>query len=249
MTPARLGRFLGAPPVPSGSWEREAALASPIALKAAYGRPPRDVAEELAARLRGREGIAAVRVQPNGFLLIVLTTPGEIVREIVERDSAPLPDRADQLDGAASGSPADQNDRERAGRVPSPLWPDLPRTWDNPGFVVRFAHARAAAVRRWARDLGVPWEGFRPESLDDPRDRAVLRALAELPSRTASRDPAWTAYAEQLALAYHDAHERAPATPMGDGPPTEVHTSRLWLARAVQVVLVDILGPALPDRL
>ncbi|MCT9929053.1 DALR anticodon-binding domain-containing protein [Planotetraspora sp. A-T 1434] len=244
MTPARLGRFLGAPPVPCGSWEREAVLASPIALKTAYGRPPRDVAEEFAARLRGEEGIAAVRVQPNGFLLIALATPGEIVREIVEPESVSPPD---EPDGAGSDGPAG-NDRRRAGRVPSP-WPDFPRTWDNPGFVVRFAHARAAVVRRWARDLGVPSEGFRPELLDDPRDRAVLRLLAELPSRTAGREPAWTAYAEQLALAYHDAHEHAPATPMGDGRPAEVHTSRLWLARAVQIVLVDILGTALPDRL
>ncbi|MGW4801184.1 anticodon-binding protein, partial [Nonomuraea sp. NPDC004297] len=91
-------------------------------------------------------------------------------------------------------------------RVPfEPVWPDFPRTWDNPGFVVRYGHARACAVSRWARDLGVPREGFRPGLLDDPCHRWVLRVLAELPGRLRSREPGWEAYLLRLALAYHDA--------------------------------------------
>jgi arginyl-tRNA synthetase len=224
VTPARLGLLLGTPPVPQGSWEREAVMVSAAALRAARGRPPREVAEEIAQGLRGRDGVAGVRVRPNAFLEIVLAVPGEIAREIV-----------------TAGHPGTP-------RVPLPDWPDFPRTWENPGFVVRFAHARAAAVLRWAGDLGVPWEGFRPEALDDPRDLAVLRALAELPSRTAGRDPAWESYAERLALAFHDACEHASALPMGDRPPGEVHTARVWLARAVQAVLVALYGD-LPSRL
>ncbi|GAA1306381.1 hypothetical protein GCM10009658_66110 [Planotetraspora silvatica] len=224
VTPARLGLLLGTPPAPQGSWEREALVVSAAALRAARGRPPGEVAEEIAQGLRGRGGVAGVRVRPNAFLEIVLAVPGEIAREIV-----------------TAGSPGTP-------RVPLSGLPDFPRTWENPGFVVRFAHARASAVLRWAGDLGVPWEGFRPEALDDPRDRAVLRVLAELPSRTAGRDPAWEVYAERLALAYHDAHEHAPAVPMGDSPSGEVHTARIWLARAVQAVLVDLYGE-LPSRL
>ncbi|WP_067174338.1 DALR anticodon-binding domain-containing protein [Microtetraspora niveoalba] len=224
MTPEQLAGLLGAPPAPWGSWAREAVYGSPVAFRAGQGRPPREVAEEIAARLRPYDGVDEVRVRPDGFLLIAVARPGEVAGEIVRK-----------------GPPAIHG--------PGALAPDLPRTWDNPGFVVRYAHARAAAVRRWARDLGVPQEGFRPEALDDPRDRAVLRLLAELPSRAASRDPAWEAYAGQLALAYHDAHEHCPAVPWGDRPAGDVHTARVWLAAAVRAVLAAVVAPDLPERL
>ncbi|WP_285706617.1 DALR anticodon-binding domain-containing protein [Microtetraspora sp. NBRC 16547] len=224
MTPDQLAGLIGALPVPWGSWAREAVYGSPVALRVASGRPPREVAEEIAVRLRRRDGIDDVRVRPDGFLLIAVSRPGEVAGEIVRKGPPEI--------------------RERAA-----LAPDFPRTWDNPGFVVRYAHARAAAVQRWARDLGVPEEGFRPEPLDDPHDRAVLRLLAELPTRAASRDPAWEAYAGQLALAYHDAHEHAPAVPVGDQPVNDVHTARLWLATAVRTVLAALFAVPLPDRL
>ncbi|MEV0147239.1 MULTISPECIES: anticodon-binding protein [unclassified Nonomuraea] len=169
----------------------------------------------LAARVRAVAGVAAVEERPNGFLRITVEVPGALVETV-----RPL-------------------------SLPDP-WPDFPRTWDNPGFAVRYAHARAVAVRRWARDLGVPEEGFRPELLDDPRDRAVLRVLAELPGRLAR--PArgssfWASYAVRLATAYHDAHELAPAVPVGDEAPSPLHTARVRLARAVEDVLPG------PDRL
>jgi arginyl-tRNA synthetase len=236
VTPARLGRLLGAPPVPQGPWSGEAVLASAAVLQkttfaGAAGRAPAVVvAEEMAARLREEDGVARVQVRPNGFLLVTLSVPGEIVREIVE------------------GGPRD------AGAPPEPplspaAWPDFPRTWGNPGFAVRYAYARAAAVQRWAGDLGVPLTGFRPGLLTGRHDRAVLRLLAELPSRTTGRDPAWAGYAERLALAYHDAHEHAPALPKGDDAVTETHTARVWLARAVQDVLVALIGSGLPGRI
>ena len=122
-------------------------------------------------------------------------------------------------------------------------WPDFPRTWDNPGFVVRYGHARAVAVRRWAGELGVPADAFQPELLDDRLDRAVLRVLAELPSRRVSGNPGWDRYLLRLALAYHDAFEGAPALPVGDEPPKPVHTARVTLAEAVEKVLPG------PDRI
>nr|BFE87098.1 hypothetical protein GCM10020093_096990 [Planobispora longispora] len=70
----------------------------------------------------------------------------------------------------------------------------------------------------------------------------MLRLLAELPGRRASRDPGWAAYAEQLALAYHDAFERAPALPAGDEAPSALHGARVRLARAVRDVLAEVLG-------
>ncbi|WP_433415394.1 anticodon-binding protein [Microtetraspora malaysiensis] len=224
MTPDQLAELLGAPPAPWGSWASEAVYGSPVAFRAASGRPPREVAAEIAERLREHRGIQEVRVRPDGLLLIAVTAPGEVAGEIVRKGPPEI-------------------------REPAALAPDFPRTWDNPGFVVRYAYARAAAVRRWARDLGVPEEGFRPEALDDPRERAVLRLLAELPSRMTSRDPAWGTYAGQLALAYHDAHEHCPAVPWGDRPAGDVHTARLRLAAAVQAVLAAVVAPALPERL
>ncbi|MGW5684332.1 anticodon-binding protein [Nonomuraea sp. NPDC003754] len=164
-------------------------------------------AERLAADVSALPGVRAVTVSGRGFLRITVDDPGEVLDEPFAR--IPVED----------------------------AWPDLPRTWDNPGFVVRYAHARAAAVIRWAADLGVPGTGRDPRALADPRDRAVLRLLAEIPGREASRDPGWQSYLPRLALAYHDAHEHAPAVPRGDGRPEPVHTARVRLAAAVWTVL------------
>ncbi|MCG5215951.1 DALR anticodon-binding domain-containing protein [Streptosporangium soli] len=170
----------------------------------------REPGARLAALVRPLPGISEVRVVAGGFLEIVVAEPGTLVEEITG---------AEITGGPAAG------------------WPDLPRTWDNPGFVVRYGLARAVAVRRWARDLGVPSGPFEPASLTDPRDRAVLRVLAELPGRRSSRDAGWPGYLVRLALAYHDAHERAPAVPRGDEAVGTVHIARVRLAGAVRLVL------------
>ncbi|MDA0635621.1 anticodon-binding protein [Nonomuraea sp. MCN248] len=169
-------------------------------------------AARLAARLRELPGVTGAEALPSGFVRVVVAVPGALL---------------DDLEPPALADPG---------------WPDFPRTWENPGFVVRYGHARAAAVRRWARELGVPGDG-RPELLSSPYDRAVLRVLAELPGRAASRDPGWEAWLVRLALAYHDAHERAPAVPMGDAAPEPVHAARVRLAAAVESVLIG------PDRI
>ncbi|MBO3744589.1 anticodon-binding protein [Streptosporangiaceae bacterium NEAU-GS5] len=214
MTPERLRTVLGETPVPYGTWAEEAVFLSTATARPG-GRP-----EEMARRSRLLPGVAHVRVQPNGFLLITVTEPGEIVTAL---PAVPL------------------------GVVTTP--PAAPPSWDNPGFVLRFAHARAAAVIRWAADLGVPAEPFVPAFLGTPYDRAVLRALSELPSRTRSRRPRWPAYAQTLALAYHDAHERTRAVPAGDEPAGGTHTARVRLAAAVQEVLAGLSADPLPDRL
>ncbi|MGV9323503.1 DALR anticodon-binding domain-containing protein [Streptosporangium sandarakinum] len=225
MTPGRLAEVLGLPPIPRGTWAEAATYVSPAALR--RGEDP----EAMAARLRALPGIADVRVRPGGFLEIEVAVPGELVTEIGPAAAVPV----------APGAPA-------AGPPP---WPDFPRTWANPGFAVRYAHVRAAAVQRWAAELGVTGD-FRPGLLTGRRDRAVLRSLAELPGRRVSRDPGWAAYTEQLALAYHDAFERAPALPSGDEPPSPLHTARVRLARAVRDVLAEglaALGETAPTGL
>ncbi|GAA3836006.1 hypothetical protein GCM10022226_67240 [Sphaerisporangium flaviroseum] len=288
---------LGSPPVPEGSWQREAVYVSPAALRRAGGTgraavrgpgtaPVREAAEDLAARVRAVPGVRTVHVRPNGFLVIEVAEPGEIVREILTEPAGPP-------EGAVSGS-AVSGSAVSPGRMES-VWPDAPRTWRNPGFVVRYAYVRAGWVQGWARDLGmgaewgcrtgppgppeegvgvlgegagVPGEGvglpeegagvpgedrgFRPELLGGPYDRAVLRLLAELPSRRAGRDPGWPAYLERLAEAYHDAFEHAPAIPKGDEPPSAAHAARLRMARAVRKVLAEgltALGQTPPDKI
>ncbi|MFO7249799.1 MAG: DALR anticodon-binding domain-containing protein [Actinomycetes bacterium] len=232
-TPERLGEILGEIPAPRGSWRHEAVYASAAALRA----PERGA--ELAARLRAVPGVRDVRTAPGGMLLITVDRPGEVVREIAAGGAA-LP--------AAPAEPAPDAGPGRAGG----RWPDLPRNWDNPGFVVRYAHVRAAAVQRWAARLGVPEAGFDPDALSAPPDRAAVRVLAEWPSRRRRPGLDHGPYLERLALAYHDAHERAPALPRGDEPVGAVHVARVWLARAVRAVLaagLAALGETPPARI
>ncbi|MEU9886596.1 anticodon-binding protein [Sphaerisporangium sp. NPDC051011] len=288
-----LRAVLGAPPVPEGTWERDAVYVSAAALRqAGAGAPAREAAERLAERLRAVPGVRRVQVRPNGFLVIEVDTPGEIVREILAEPAGPA------VAPGRGMAPLEKGSMPPGGE-PAP-WPSGPLTWSNPGFVVRYAYVRAGAVQRWARDLGIEAgppgvsgqgkgepegrrgepgaaAGFRPESLDDPRDRAVLRVLAELPSRRAGRDAGrsgrypsgggearasggrgpgresgWPAYLERLAEAYHDAFEHAPAIPKGDEPPTGTHVARLWMARAVREVLgegLTALGQAHPVKI
>jgi hypothetical protein len=221
MTPGRLGEILGLPPIPQGTWAEEALYVSPAALR--RGEEP----GEMAARLRALPGIADVRVRADGFLEIAVAVPGDLIVEI----AGIVP----QVSPVTGASP----------------WTDAPRTWNNAGFVVKYAHMRAVAVQRWAAELGVGGR-FRPQLLDGRWDRAVLRLLAEVYGRRVSRDPGWAAYAERLALAYHDAFERAAALPMGDEEPSALHSARVWLARAVRVVLAEslaALGETASDRL
>ncbi|MBB6351103.1 anticodon-binding protein [Nonomuraea muscovyensis] len=224
MRPGRLAEALGEPPAPDGTWEREAVYVSAVALRRARVAPrPGEPAAGGGAEVGRVAAELAGQVRPLDGVSRVEVRPNGFLRITVE-------------------TPGELVEEVRPLDLPDP-WPDLPRTWDNPGFVVRYAHARAAAVQRWARDLGVPDTGFRPELLDDPRCRAVLRVLAELPGRLAGRAPGWEAFQVRLATAYHDAHELAPAVPVGDEEPAPAHTARVRLARAVRDVLAG------PDRI
>ncbi|MEU8177107.1 anticodon-binding protein [Microbispora hainanensis] len=256
---------LGASPVPQGSWERDACFVSTAALRGTAARgtaeSPAEVAERLAARLRAVPGVRRVDVRPNGFLVIGVATPGRIVEEILASTVAASPRSASPRSASPrSASPRSASPRSASPRSASPRsgaaaapWPDFPRTWDNPGFAVRYAYVRAGAVRRWAGDLGVrTGVAARPELLDGPFDRAVLRVLAELPSRRESRDPGWAAYLERLAEVFHTAVERASPIPMGDEPPSEVHAARVRMGEAVRLVLGEglvELGVAPPGKI
>jgi arginyl-tRNA synthetase len=133
---------------------------------------------------------------------------------------------------------------------------------ENPFFAVRYAHADAASVLRWAADLGVdrgPADAFRPGLLTHPAERGLLDLMSWLPERAASaarrRQPdAFTRYIEGLGRAWLDCRESCPALPFGgrsaprDGAAA---AARLWLAAAAQTALgtgLQLLGVAAPQR-
>ncbi|GAA0316125.1 DALR anticodon-binding domain-containing protein [Actinoallomurus spadix] len=200
----------------------------PLRLARAAGRPAREIAELLAERLGRMPGVGDVRVTGPGFLSIGVDTA--------------LIGRIDETYGVVPVP------------VPRETWPERPLTFDNPGFVVRFAYARAAAVRRQAADLGV---GAAEGPLTDPREKWLLALLAEFPSRAeqAARtgDPRpFTRQLELIADAYHDVHEWCSPLPRGDEIITGHHSARLSLAEAAYIVLgngLRMLGETPNDRL
>ncbi|RFS81932.1 anticodon-binding protein [Actinomadura spongiicola] len=138
-------------------------------------------------------------------------------------------------------------------RVPGG-WSEWPRTFENPGFSVRYAYARACWVGRWAAELGVRQgplsrvgaeEGELVGALGDVRGR-VLQAERERDAR-----PLMLCL-ERVAGAYHDVHERCPAVPKGDEMPGAVHGGRVRLAEAVKVVLgngLNVIGETPRERI
>ncbi|GLY77194.1 arginine--tRNA ligase [Actinoallomurus iriomotensis] len=199
----------------------------PLRLARAAGRSAPEVAAILAKRLAKRPGVRTARTTGPGFLTITMDTP--------------LTARIDESYGLMAVPPAE-------------LWPTRPLTFDNPGFRVRFAYARACGVRRHAADLGMR-ETDGP--LDDPRERLLIGLLADFPGRAeqAARqnDPRpFTRHLERIADAYHDVHEQCPALPRGDESVDTRHTARLGLARAARIVLgngLRMLGEMPEDRL
>ncbi len=125
--------------------------------------------------------------------------------------------------------------------LPPYRWDEWPRTFDNPGFSVRYAYARASWVGRWARDLGVEPGAF---VNGEPLELALVGALGDLPGRVVQarreRDARPLAFClERVASAYHDVHERCPALPKGDERPGAVHAGRAGLAEAVRIAIGD----------
>ncbi|HEY1622734.1 MAG TPA: DALR anticodon-binding domain-containing protein [Streptosporangiaceae bacterium] len=113
---------------------------------------------------------------------------------------------------------------------------------DNPAYAVRYAHAAAAAVLRWA---GSPPGEFRPGLLAEPAQRALLDALSWLPERVAvaarrERPDVFARYLEALASRTIDTMST-----------TEPTSEMLWLALAARTALgagLDLLGVSAPAR-
>jgi arginyl-tRNA synthetase len=141
-------------------------------------------------------------------------------------------------------------------------WLCVPLDLGSPFAAVRYAHADAASVRRWATDLGlVPVAPARPPGGPQPPELALLDLLSWLPERVAAgarrgRPADLTAHLERLAAAWITCRERCPALPFGGhaAPADPVGTMASWrftladAARTAFAAGLDLLGVTAPNR-
>ena len=122
----------------------------------------------------------------------------------------------------------------------------------NPAYAVRYAHAAAAAVLRWAAALGTRPAGFTPRLLAEPGELALLDALSWLPERVAvaarrGRPDEFAGYLEELAARTIETMSTTSFTTV-----SSISSERLWLADAARTGLaagLGLLGIDTPSRL
>ena len=122
----------------------------------------------------------------------------------------------------------------------------------NPAYAVRYAHAAAAAVLRWAAALEIRPAGFKPRLLAEPGELALLDALSWLPERVAAaarrgRPDQFAGYLAELAARTIDTMSTTSFRKIPD-----ISSERLWLADAARTGLaagLGLLGIAAPNRL
>ena len=112
----------------------------------------------------------------------------------------------------------------------------------NPAYAVRYAHAAAAAVLRWAATLGRWPAGFQPRLLMAPPELALLDALSWLPERVAmaarrGRPDDFAGYLVELAARTIDTMSTTGFTTIPN-----ISSERLWLAAAARTGLAAGLG-------
>jgi hypothetical protein len=122
----------------------------------------------------------------------------------------------------------------------------------NPAYAVRYAHAAAAAVLRWAASLDSGPGGFRPRLLTAPPELALLDALSWLPERVAmaarrGRPDEFAGYLAELAARTIDTMSTTAFTTI-----SSISSERLWLADAARTGLaagLELLGVVAPERI
>jgi len=125
-------------------------------------------------------------------------------------------------------------------------------TLTNPAYAVRYAHAAAAAVLRWAATLEARPAEFRPRLLAEPEELALLDALSWLPERVVTaarrgRPDEFAGYLEELAGRTLDT-----MSTFGFTNVSAISSERLWLAAAARTGLaasLGLLGIGAPERL
>jgi arginyl-tRNA synthetase len=123
---------------------------------------------------------------------------------------------------------------------------------ENPAYAVRYAHAAAAAVLRWAAALGTGPGEFRPRLLAGPEELALLDGLSWLPERVAmaarrGRPDEFAGYLERLAARTIETMSTSGFTTISN-----ISSERLWLADAARTGLaagLELLRVGAPRRL
>ena len=138
------------------------------------------------------------------------------------------------------------------GGVPAPAEVIARHVLGNPAYAVRYAHAAAAAVLRWAASLDSGPGGFRPRLLTAPLELALLDALSWLPERVAmaarrGRPDEFAGYLAELAARTIDTMSTTGFTTI-----SSISSERLWLADAARTGLaagLRLLGVDPPERI
>lgn len=126
---------------------------------------------------------------------------------------------------------------------------------ESPVFYVQYAHARVASLQRQAARLGVVRQAAEHcdfDLLGHERERAVLRALSELPdvvaAAAAARAPHQVCtWVRQLAQRFHAFYHDCPVL---QAPDPALVQARLWLVEGTRVGLaigLGLLGVQTPD--
>jgi len=182
-------------------------------------------------------------------------TAGATVTFYPERSVVPPPAPASPLPAAVAYAGLDAVRFALARMPPGGAPPDAQviarHVLGNPAYAVRYAHAAAAAVLRWAATLGRWPAGFQPRLLAGPAELALLDALSWLPERVAmaarrGRPDEFAGYLEELAARTIDTTSTTGFTTIPN-----ISSERLWLADAARTALaagLGLLGVGAPER-
>jgi arginyl-tRNA synthetase len=183
-------------------------------------------------------------------------TAGATIIFYAERTVVPPPAPASPLPGAVAYAGLDAVRfalaRMPPGGVPPRAEVIARHVLGNPAYAVRYAHAAAAAVLRWAAALGTAPSGFQPRLLMTPQELALLDALSWLPERVAmaarrGRPDEFAGYLEELAARTIDTMSTTGFTTI-----SSISSERLWLADAARTALaagLGLLGVDAPERI
>jgi hypothetical protein len=204
------------------------------------------LAAELTASLAVPAGATLEKLE-----LTAVPDPGTNLRS-VQREAGPV---AQAIAYAGNDAVRFAVARMRPGG-PAPEPADIARhVLGNPAYAVRYAHAAAASVLRWAGAHPGLTRGqlgeFRPHQLTEPGELVLLDALSWLPERVATaarrgRPDEFARYLETLASRTIDTMSTTGFAA------ADLPSERLWLAEAARTGLaagLGLLGIAAPDRL
>nr|WP_206322166.1 DALR anticodon-binding domain-containing protein [Streptomyces sp. HNM0575] len=238
------------------------------------GMTPYDVAGALRDRLVREAGIRNVEITGGGFLNVTLDerARADLVAELSRPQRRPSHPASKNPPGRSPNDDDQEPPVSFGTQVTDAPAADIARwsgaTGEAPAalavrtaeastlFRVQYAHARARALVRNARDLGFgsePYAAADAGSPYGPSGAALLALLAD--QRRVSEQGDAGRHARHLVAvgdAFFDFHDRCPPLPSGDEKPGAAHRARLALVEATGTVLaggLTQLGVSTPAHL